>query len=212
MTPTQQYYETLADTIIKNLKKRRMEGFYCATSEEAVETVISLLSDGGTASFGGSMTLEETGILDAVRGMPNIRLIDRTKASSPEEIKQMYHEALSADYYLMSTNAITIEGELVNVDGHGNRVAALIYGPEQVIVVAGMNKVAANVEDAILRVHTVASPINCQRLDRHTPCAATGVCGNCFGPESICSQTVVTRRSGVEDRIKVVLVGEDLGY
>ena len=208
MTPRQQHYETLADTIIKNLKKRRMEGCYCATAAEAKEKVLSYLADGCSVSFGGSMTLEEAGILDALRGMPNIRLIDRSKASSPDEIRQMYHDALSADYYLMSTNAVTIEGELVNVDGHGNRVAALIYGPEQVIVVAGMNKVASNVEDAIRRIHTVASPMNCRRLSRNTPCAATGVCADCLSPDSICSQTVITRRSGVENRIRVILVGK----
>ena len=212
MTPTQQHYQALADTILKNLKKRRMDGCYCATAAEAKEKVLSCLTEGCSVSFGGSMTLEEAGILDAVRGRSDLRLIDRAKAGSPEEVRQMYHDALSADFYLMSTNAITTEGELVNIDGTGNRVAALIYGPEHVIVIAGMNKVAADVPDAIRRVHNVASPINCQRLNRKTPCAATGVCSDCLSPDCICSQTVITRRSGVENRISVILVGEELGY
>lgn len=212
MNPKKMHYETLANTVIKNLATRRMEGCYCATAAEAKEKALSYLTSGATVSFGGSMTLEETGILSALREKPDITLIDRANAGSIEETIKMYHDALSADYYFMSTNAITVSGELVNVDGNGNRVAALIYGPENVIIVAGMNKIAANVEEAISRVHTIASPMNCKRLNKNTPCAVTGVCSDCLSPDSICSQTVVTRRSGIENRIKVILVGEELGY
>lgn len=212
MNPMQKHYETLANTIIKNLAKRRMEGSYCATIEEAVAKAESYLTDGASVSFGGSMTLEETGMLTALRNNPNIRLIDRATAKSPEEMKQLYHDALSADFYFMSTNAITIDGELVNIDGNGNRLAALVYGPEHIIIIVGMNKVAANVEEAISRIHTTAAPINCQRLERNTPCTATGVCADCLSPDCICCHTVVTRYSRFENRIKVILVGEELGY
>lgn len=211
-TPKQMHYETLAGTIIKNLEKRQMEGFYCATIEEAEKKAFSFLTDSCSVSFGGSMTLEETGLLTALRHDPHIRLIDRATAKNPEEAKKLYHDALSADFYFMSTNAITTEGELVNIDGTGNRVAALIYGPENVIILAGMNKVAANVDEALSRVHNVASPINCKRLGRNTPCAVTGVCADCLSPDCICSQTVITRRSGIKGRIKVLLIGEDYGY
>jgi len=212
MNPKQMHYETLANTVIKNLAKRRMEGCYCATIEEAEKKAFSYLTEGCTVSFGGSMTLEETGMLTALRHDPNIRLIDRATAKSPEEIKQMYHDALSADFYFMSTNAITVDGELINIDGTGNRVAALIYGPENVIIMAGMNKVATNVEEAISRVHATATPMNCKRLNKNTPCAATGVCADCLSPDCICNQVVITRRSGIENRIKVILIGEELGY
>lgn len=212
MNPMQKHYETLANTIIKNLAKRRMEGSYCATIEEAVAKAESYLTDGASVSFGGSMTLEETGMLTALRNNKNIHLIDRATAKSPEEMKQLYHDALSADFYFMSTNAITIDGELVNIDGNGNRLAALVYGPEHIIIIVGMNKVAANVEEAISRIHTTAAPINCQRLERNTPCAATGVCAECTSPDCICCHTVVTRYSRFENRIKVILVGEELGY
>lgn len=212
MNPKQKHYETLANTITKNLAKRRMEGSYCATIEEAVAKAESYLTNGASVSFGGSVTLEETGMLNALRSNKSIQLIDRATATTPEESKKIMHNALSADFYFMSTNAITIDGELVNIDGNGNRLAALIYGPENVIIIAGMNKVAANVEEAISRVHAYAAPPNCQRLDRKTPCAATGVCGNCLSPDCICCHTVVTRFSRFENRIKVILVGEELGY
>ena len=124
----------------------------------------------------------------------------------------MYRDAFSADTYFMSTNAITLDGELINIDGNGNRVAALIYGPDQVIIVAGLNKVTANVEDGIRRVRNCATPPNCIRLNKKTPCAATGRCADCLSPEGICNQLVITRRSGNPDRIKVILIGESLGY
>lgn len=212
MEPKQSFYETQAKTIIRQLEKRRMEGIYCPTREDAVHTAMSLTAADTAVSFGGSMTLAETGILDALRQRNDIRLIDRSLAKTPEEVKQAYRDSFSAHTYFMSTNAITLDGQLVNVDGNGNRVAALIYGPDQVIVVAGMNKVAADTDDAIRRVHHIASPPNCIRLHKHTPCAATGICAECLGDDCICSQTVITRRSGIVGRIKVLLVGEELGY
>lgn len=212
MNPKQTFYQAQAGTIIQNLKKRRMEGYYCPTREDAVKLAMSLTAAGTTVSFGGSMTLSETGILDALKNRTDIRLIDRSLAHSPQEVKQAYRDSFSADTYFMSTNAITLDGHLVNVDGNGNRAAALIYGPDQVIVVAGMNKVASTVDDAIRRVRNLASPPNCVRLNKNTPCAATGTCAQCLGDDCICSQTVITRRSGIVGRIKVLFVGEELGY
>ena len=212
MTIKQQYYETTAKTIIKNLTARQIKGFYCATKEEACEKALSFTLSGTSASFGGSMTLEETGILDGLRNRKDITLFDRATGKNPEEVKKIMHSALSSDTYYMSTNAITLNGELINIDGNGNRVAALIYGPEQVVIVAGMNKVVPDTEDGIRRVRNSATPPNCIRLHKNTPCAATGVCADCLSPDCICNQIVVTRRSGNPDRIKVILVGEELGY
>ena len=121
------------------------------------------------------------------------------------------HEALSCDYYFMSSNAITVDGELVNIDGNGNRVAALIYGPENVIILAGMNKIVKTIEEGISRTRNVASPQNCIRLGKDTPCKTNGVCGNCL-KDTICDQIVITRASRVPKRIKVILVGEELGF
>lgn len=212
MVPRQKYYETISNTIIKNLEKRQMEGCYCSTLEEAEKKVFSYLSDGCSVSFGGSMTLEDSGMLTALRHAPHLQLIDRSLAKSPEEVKKMYHDALSSDFYFMSTNAITVNGELVNIDGTGNRVAALIYGPENVIILAGMNKIAASVPEALSRIRNTASPINCNRLNKKTPCSETGICADCLSSDCICNQIVVTRRSGVKGRIKVILIGEEFGY
>ncbi len=212
MNPKQMHYETLADTVIANLKKRQIEAWYCANVEEAEKKAFSFLTPGCLVSFGGSMTLTDIGMLTALRHDPNIRLLDRAKVSTPEETSRIYHDALSADFYFMSANAITAGGELVNIDGTGNRVAALIYGPRNVVIMAGMNKVVPSVEEAVSRVHNTATPMNCRRLGRNTPCAATGVCADCISPDCICNQVVITRRSGIPGRIKVILIGEELGY
>lgn len=208
----QTYYEALAKTIIKNLAKRRMEGYYCATAAEAKEKILSMIDSGTEVAFGGAMTLNESGILSALRERTDITLLDRDAAKTPEEAGKIYRQAFSADTYLTSTNAITMDGELINIDGRGNRVAALIFGPGQVIVVAGMNKVATDEAAGLARVRNVAAPANCIRLGKTTPCTVTGRCGDCFGDASICSQIVVTRRSSELNRIKVILVGEELGY
>lgn len=212
MNPKQAFYENQAKTIIKNLEKRQMAGYYCPTKEDAVKTAMSLTAANTTVSFGGSMSLGESGVMDALKARTDIRLIDRSLAKTPEEIKQAYRDSFSADTYFMSTNAITLDGQLVNIDGNGNRVAALIYGPDQVIIIAGMNKAVPTVEDAVRRVHNMATPPNCNRLNKNTPCAATGVCSDCLSAECICNQTVITRRSGTPQRIKIILAGEELGY
>ena len=212
MEPKQIHYGKQAATIIKNLEKRRMEGYYCATAAEAKEKALSLIGAGSSVSFGGSMTLEECGVVDVLRKREDIKLYDRDRAKTPDEVGVIYRQAFSADTFLMSTNAITLDGELINIDGRGNRVAALIFGPAQVIVIAGMNKVTTDETAGIARVRNMASPANCIRLNKNTPCSVTGRCGDCYGEESICSQLVVTRRSSEKGRIKVILVGVELGY
>lgn len=204
--------KNLAETMIQNLAKRNMEGYYADTKEEAVKLIMEqFLTKGKTVCFGGSMTLNESGLMDAVREGDCI-LYDRTTAKTPEELRDMKAKMINSDYFLMSTNAITIDGELVNIDGYGNRVSYLCYGPENVIILAGMNKVVSTVEDGVRRVRDIASPPNTVRLGKNTPCARTGRCGNCYGGDSICSQIVITRRSSVKNRIKVVLVSEEMGY
>ena len=211
MNPKKTYYKNLAQTIIKGMEKRHMEAYYCETCEEAKALALSLVPAESTVSFGGSVTLNETGVLTALRERNDITMYDRDTANGPEEMKKIMHDALSCDYYFMSSNAITHDGELVNIDGNGNRVAALIYGPENVIVIAGMNKVVKTVDEGIDRTRNVAAPPNCVRLNKNTPCAANGVCGNCLA-DTICDQIVITRASRVPKRLKVILVGEELGF
>ena len=141
MTPKQQAYKTLGNTMIKNFKKRNMEAFYCETSAEAVALAMELMKDGGTVAMGGTETVKEMGLLDAVKNAEHLTFIDRNVAKTPEEKKEIFFQSMQSDYFLTSSNAITVDGELVNIDGNGNRVACLIHGPEHVIVVAGMNKV-----------------------------------------------------------------------
>ena len=212
MAPKKQYYENVAATIIKNLEKRRMNGFYCADKESAIAKVLELMPAGSSVGWGGSMTLKDNGFFDAITDANAYQIIDRDTAKTKEEEKKIYSEICAANFFLMSTNAITLDGELVNVDGRGNRVSFLCYGPDKVIVVAGMNKVVTDVEDGIKRVRNMAAPPNCVRLNKKTPCAVTGTCADCYSPDCICAQTVVTRLSFYPGRINVILVGEELGY
>lgn len=200
-----------AETIIKNLEKRNMEGYYFETSADCAKAILAEMPSGSIISWGGSETLKECGLIDAIQG-GSYELLDRSSAKTPEESRQIYARTVLADYFLMSTNAITLNGELINIDGNGNRVACLIQGPSHVIVAAGMNKVVPDVTSGVARVRNMASPANAIRLDRKLPCAATGVCQNCLSPECFCCQIVVTRRSMHPGRIKVYLIGEELGY
>ena len=211
MSPKEIAKQNLANTIIKNMEKKNLEAYYCATSKEAVEKALSLMPEGASITWGGSESIKECGLMDAIKGA-NYELIDRADAKTPEEDRIMYSRQVMADFFLMSSNAITIDGELVNIDGRANRVSLLCWGPQNVIVIAGMNKIASDVESAIQRVRDAAAPPNTVRLNKNTPCAQTGRCGNCYSPDCICSQIVITRRSSTPNRIKVILVGEELGY
>ena len=210
-TPKETFYENQAATIIKKLNMRKMEGYYCKNVEEAKAKMLELIgNEKKTVGYGGSMTLDENGFKDSVTAAGH-ELIIRENYKTPEEEKELKSKLTNADFFLMSTNAITLDGELVNIDGRGNRVSYLIYGPDNVIVIAGMNKVVSTVEDGYRRIRNIATPHNCNRLDCKTPCATTGKCGECF-TDSICCEFVTTRMSRVSNRIKVILVGETLGY
>lgn len=205
------YLNVIAQNVVSEMAKRGIEAHYVCSKEEACEKALSFLEDGMSITWGGSMTLSEIGLIEALEQKGTYTLYDRSKVPA-SEVPDIYRKAFSADTYFMSSNAITQKGELVNTDGTGNRVAALIYGPKQVIVIAGMNKVVKDVDAAMERIHQVAAPINAMRLNRQTPCAKTGTCHNCLSPDCICMQTVVTRNSKPAGRIKVILVGEELGY
>lgn len=211
MTPMELFYERQAASIIKALEKRGMEGYYCPDGKSAVEKAMSFIPDGSTVSWGGSQTLEECGMMDALKASP-LTLIDRSLAKTQEEKKEYYRRAFSVDYYFMSTNAITLDGQLVNIDGTGNRVAALSYGPDHVIIMAGMNKAVRDADAAVRRAHDQAAPPNTMRLDMKTPCSLTGACADCLSPHCICAQTLITRFNRSEGRIKVILIGENYGY
>lgn len=207
---------------VEALKKNGMEAMYAPTRKEAIEQVAEYLEEGQMVTCGGSMTLEECGIMNLLRsGL--YEFLDRSApGTTPDKVEEIYRMAFCADAYLTSSNAITEQGELFNVDGNCNRVAAMLYGPKSVIVVAGYNKIVANLDEAVLRLKKVAAPANCIRLNRDTYCAHTGeckgVCGSmtegCSSPDRICAgYTVIAKQQPrYAGRIKVILVGEELGY
>lgn len=211
MSSKKQYYETLADTLIDKFNKRGIEGYYCDNANEALITAKRFLTPGCSISWGGSETLNELGLLTDLKASDYV-LYDRTTAKTEEERTAIYSKTVTADYYFMSSNAITLDGQLVNIDGLGNRVACLITGPKNVIVIAGMNKIVTDVNTGIERIRNMASPPNAIRLGNQTPCAEIGKCANCFVDDCICCQIVITRKSRIPGRIKVILVGEELGF
>lgn len=203
-----------AGHIIKNFKKRGIDGVYCESSADAVREICGMIPAGALVGLGGSETILESGLVDALRRM-DIRLLDRYREGvGREEVNEMRHRGLAADVYIASSNAVTADGKLVNMDGTGNRVAAMIFGPGKVIVMAGMNKVAADVDAAIARVRNTAAPANSLRVGADTPCSHTGFCQDphCQPPHRICCQLVVTEAGMTPGRVTVVLVGESLGY
>lgn len=211
MNAKKDYYKVKAENLIKNFAKRNIDGYFVENSEAAGQKVLELIEDNALVSWGGSKTLQQIGIIDKLKS-GSCRLLDRSTAKNSVEKEEIYHQALSADYYLMSSNAITKTGKLVNVDGNGNRLAALVYGPKNVIIVAGMNKITVDEETAVKRVRNQAAPANAIRLDQKTPCVKTGCCHSCQVEDTICCQTVITRYSRSKGRIKVILVGEELGF
>lgn len=212
-------YDLLSKKIIKNLQNRRFEAHYCETAAQAAEKALSLIPGDASVSWGGSVTLGEIGLIERLY-QDGYRVIDRDKATSGEERQDLMRQALLSDVYLTSFNAISEDGVLINVDGMGNRVAAIAYGPKSVVGIVGMNKVCKTVEGAVERARTYASPINAQRSRvnpffqpiQNTPCAIDGSCGNCKANDCICSYVVETRMSNVAGRIKIILVGESLGF
>ena len=210
-TPKELYYEKRAAILVKNLKSRHFEACYCPTKQEALAKALEWIPEGASVGWGGAMSAQQIGLIDAVR-TGNYRAIDRETAKTPQEREQAARDCFGADVFLTGANGLSLSGEMVNIDGMGNRVSAIIYGPKEVLVIAGMNKVEDTLEKAVIRARTVAAPMNQQRFLRETPCAATGVCADCKSPECICNQIVITRHCRPANRIKFILVGEELGF
>lgn len=204
-------YEKRAVMLVKNLKARHFDAVYCKDKNEALQQALKWIPDGATVGWGGALSAAQIGLINAVKN-GNYHSIDRNIATTAEERDKAARECLFADVFLSGANAITLNGEMVNIDGIGNRVAAIIYGPKSVIVIAGMNKVVATLDDAITRARTIAAPMNQQRFMLNNPCSKTGVCADCKSEESICNQIVITRNCRPAGRIKFILVGEDLGF
>jgi len=197
---------------IKNLRKNNMNGYFVQDEKEALKKIEELIGEGDTVSVGGSMTLFETGVIDFLRN-GKYNFLDRYEEGlAPEDIKEIYRKSFSADAYFTSSNALTEEGELYNVDGRGNRVAAMIYGPDKVIVIVGINKIVRDLDEAIMRNRELAAPANVKRLNKKTPCAEVGYCMDCKSKDRICNEYVVIKKQMDGDRIHVIIVNKELGY
>lgn len=200
--------ELAAAKIIKGLQSRNMTGYYAADKEEALKVALSLIPQGASVTMGGGMSVFEIGLVDALKA-GDYRFIDRAEYANPREAMLL---AYDADVFLASTNAITEDGILVNIDGNANRVSAMAYGPKKVVLVVGMNKVAPDLDSAMKRARSVAAPTNAQRFGLNTPCSRTGTCADCKSADTICCQFLITRFSRHQGRIHVILVNDNLGY
>ena len=205
-----QYYEKRAALLVKNLQSRHFEAYYCATKEAALEKALELIPKGATVGWGGVMSAHQIGLVEALHS-GEYRPIDRDKCETPEEKLEAAKDSMFADVFLTGANGLSLDGQMVNIDGTGNRVAAIVYGPKEVLVIAGMNKVSDTLEEAVRRARTVAAPLNQQRFGLNNPCTVTGTCGDCKSESCICNQILITRHCRPVGRIKFILVGEDLG-
>ena len=205
--------EKAAQQIILNLEKRRMEGSYAATAAQAIDEVLAMIPHGATVYRCGSITTTSMGLWKRIAALPKVNIIDPFKQGlTPQESLAERRRGLNADIMIASSNAITLDGRLVNLDGLGNRVAAMMFGPEKVILLLGMNKVAPDLDSAIARIKHYAAPVNAIRLGVDAPCTANGLCADCRSAERICNMWSIIEGHRKRGRIHVKLVGEELGY
>ena len=203
--------DALGIRLVKALESRNMEAYYVKTKEEALQKALELIPEGSQVSWGGTMSAQEIGLTSALHE-GDYDVLDRELVQTVEEKEAIAHQALNCDWFIGSSNAVSEDGILVNIDGNSNRVAAFAYGPKNVLLIVGMNKVVKTAEDALSRARNEAAPINAQRFPIETPCKKNGMCFDCKSPQTICCQILVTRFSRVKNRIKVILVDENLGF
>ena len=207
---------------MERLRAHNMAAYYVATKEEVVPLLESLMNEGETVTHGGSETLKQCGVIDLLNS-GRYNYLDRSKAKDKDEVEAIYRAAYTADTYLASANAVSENGLLLNVDGNSNRVSAICYGPKQVVFICGVNKIVKDLDEAVVRLKTIASPMNTKRLNCDTYCAREGeclamgrdasfMCDGCKSPQRICCNYVVSAYQRHKDRMKVILVGEELGY
>ena len=208
---TKLYYQKRGNILVKNLQSRHFEAYYCDNKEDALKKALELIPEGASVGWGGALSAEQIGLMKALHAGKYCPF-DRALAKTPEEREQIIRSGMFADVFITGANGLSLDGQMVNIDGAGNPVAPVIFGPKSIIVVAGMNKVEDNLDAAINRARTVAAPMNNQRFGNENPCSTTGTCGNCKNETCICNQIVITRHCRPVGRIKFILVGEELGF
>lgn len=208
----QWHNDTFGDKVVKALEKNNFQAHYFADRIAATEKILSLIPAGQTVGVGGSWTLKELNIPDKLLQKGH-EVFDHNKPGlSMEESMLLRRKELSCDVFISGTNAVTLDGQLVNTDGSGNRVAAMSFGPKKVIVVVGVNKIVADLDAAMNRIEMFAAPINNKRLEKPNPCTVTGVCMDCQGPARICNITTILHKKPPTMEFHVVIIGEDLGF
>jgi hypothetical protein len=205
--------EKIAKEIIEHLEKRRMEGSYAAGAGQARDEIVAMIPEGASVYRCGSMTTVEIGLWERIAERPRVAIINPYQPGlSPEQAMELRRQGMMADVMIASSNAVTLDGKLVNLDATGNRIAAMAFGPKKVILVVGMNKVAPDLESAMARVKHYAAPVNVIRIGFKNPCGETGLCSDCKSPQRICNMWSIIEGHMVKGRIHVKLVGESLGY
>ncbi len=197
---------------IKALSENNINGYFIKSKDDLISKIKDLVPKGSTVGAGGSMTLAESGVMELLKSGEYTFLDRSVPGLSADDIKDIYRKSFAADAYFTSTNALTEKGEIYNVDGNGNRVAAMIYGPDKVIIICGVNKIVKTLDDAIQRNREMAAPANAKRLERKTPCATTGQCMDCKSPEKICRAFTTITSQGNKDRMHVLILNEAFGY
>jgi hypothetical protein len=206
------YHKTRVKTTMAALERRNMATLFVPDGAAALKTVLEMIPSGATVGLGGSLTVQQIGLLETLRSGKYTLYDQYAKGLSPEKSTQMRRRGLLADFFITGSNAITMDGRLVNLDGAGNRVAALTFGPQKVIVVVGRNKIVGDVDQALDRVWNKAAPLNAKRLKRNVPCTTSGQCEDCSSSDRICNHLLITERQGAKGRVTVVIVDEDLGF
>ena len=197
---------------IGNLTRNNMAGYFVQDQKELITLLKQLIQPGQTAGCGDSATLHELGVYEFLRSGAFTFYDKYAPGLTPEDKRKLYLNNFDADTFVTGTNAITVDGKLFNIDGNGSRVAPMLYGPRQVIVVAGVNKITVDVDAAITRTRQIAAPLDAKRLNKQTPCATLGRCIDCRHPQRICNDFVLITGQFIKDRIKVIFVDQELGY
>ena len=210
MEPLKKFYSKRGEILVKNLRNRHFDAYYCENKAQALEKALELIPVGSSVAWGGALSAQQIGLMEAIK-KGDYTAIDRDTAKNPEERVRIMKSGLLADVFITGANALSLDGQMVNIDGNGNRVAPIVYGPDSIIVIAGMNKVMDSLDAAMIRARTISAPLNKQRFDLQTPCEITGACGDCKSEGCICNQILITRHCRPAGRIKFILVGEDLG-